>query len=89
MMILNFLRLLLDMFMVPLGGLQGLDSRGNKRGQSPRYFRRHYTRTAHAKPICLKEFLKAFCSSMKKPDAFLYLYKSYHGISSFLKIATF
>lgn len=89
MMNLKFLLLLLDMFMVPLGRLQRLDSRGSKRGQSPRYFGRQYTGTAYAKPICLKEFLKAFCSSRKKPDAFLYLYKSYQGISSFLNIATF
>lgn len=77
------------MLMAPLGVLQRLDSRGNKGDQSPSYFGRHYTGSAYAKAICLKEFLKAFCSSRKKPDAFPYLYKSYHDISSFLKIATF
>lgn len=55
------------------------DSRGNKRGQPPRYFGRH--QTAYAKPICLKEFLKIACSPRKKPDAFLFLYKSNHGVS--------
>lgn len=55
------------------------NSRGNKRGQPPRYFGRNYT--AYAKPICLKEFLRVACSSRKKPDAFPCLYKCNHGIS--------
>jgi len=87
--ILRFLLLLLDMLVVPLGGIQRLDSSRNKRGQPPMHFGRNYTRTAYAKPTSLKVFLKAFYSSRKKPDVFLYLYKSYHDISSFVKIATF